>query len=231
MVSLIVLQDCARGQLSSHWHIHDTMKRQTAQGLALLSSGALCYSTGSLCFAKSAAQSSQVNTWVGILGTPFCIFLLSLDKEFSPIDYITDPKLYLCLLNGILFGGAAIVLHFWSLEFILPSDNNMIVVFFHIVGSILMQFLEDRQIPSLLTFVSVVLGFIGTFFVCNPKDLFTKNILEAENMKGVVLVALAGLSFAAMYGNSRKFGKISPIWSVLGICFFEHNLHTHWIFS
>ena len=82
-----------------------------------------------------------------------------------------------------------------------------------------MQFVEDHQIPSFLTFISIALGLTGTAFVCNPQDLMSKNILQLENLKGVALVAMAGLCFAAMYGNSRRFPKISPIWSCFGLVF------------
>ena len=85
----------------------------TIQSVTLLSLGALCYSLGSLTFAKSGALSSQINTWVGLLGIPLCIILLSLDRKFSPLNYCRDMSLYLSLLNGFVFGGAAIFLHFW----------------------------------------------------------------------------------------------------------------------
>ena len=187
-----------------------------SRGVIYLSLGALCYSLGSLSFAKSGAQSSQISTWVGIIGSPTCILLLALDNSFKPTENLKNVDLYLSLLNGFVFGGAAIFLHFWSLEYILPADNNMVVVFFHICSSVIFQMLEDKRFPSVLTFFSVLFGFIGTFFVCNPKDLLTKNILEVDNLKGVALVALAGVSFACMYANIRRFQNIPPPWTSLG---------------
>ena len=161
------------------------MHVNTIRGVTLLSLGAFVYSFGALSFAKLGTKSSVVNTWVGILGTPTCIILLSIDKSFSVSQHVRDIQLYFCFMSGFIFGGTAIFCSFWSLEFILPSDNNMIVVFFHIVGSLFMQFREDGKFPKDgLTFLSILLGFVGTFFICNPKDIFTKNIMELHSIKG-----------------------------------------------
>ena len=189
------------------------------KGVLYLSSGALCYSLGSLSFSKSGAQSSQINTWVGLIAIPVCILILSLNTHFSPFSRRRSPDLYLSILNGFLFGGAAIYLHFWSLEYLLPSDNNMVVVAFFICSSVVFQIIEEKRMPSILTFASVLLGILGTFFVCNPTDLFTKNILELDNIKGVCLVALAGISFGFLYSSVRRYNSVPPVWICLGAAF------------
>ena len=167
----------------------ETMHVNTIRGVTLLSLGAFVYSFGALSFAKLGTKSSVVNTWVGILGAPSCIILLSIDKNFSVSQYVRDIQLYFCFMSGFIFGGTAIFCSFWSLEFILPSDNNMIVVFFHIVGSLFMHFREDGKFPKDgLTFLSILLGFVGTFFICNPEDIFTKNIMELHSIKGGKLI-------------------------------------------
>ena len=190
------------------------MKKST-QGVIFLLINAFSISSASLLFVTSGREPAQIITWVGLFGAPLSLTLLSTEKSFNPVKLCKMKQFYLSILSASLFGSIAIGFHFWSLEFILPSDNNMVGVFFSLFTSVILQSFEDRKRPTLLTIVSVFFGFIGTVVICDPRTLFTDRILDFRTIKGVTICAISGTCFACLYSNIRRFPKMPPEWTCL----------------
>ena len=188
-----------------------------SKGILFLFTSSLCYSASCLAFVVSEANSAQVTTWVGILGLPITTALLSLEKSFKPKKLYRNKDLYLSIVSAFFFGGFGIWVNFHSLKYILPSDNNMVSIFIILVMSVTMQAIEDKIFPTILTLFSVLLGIIGTVFICNPKQILSSEILSSGTLKGVIFAALSGSSLTIMYSNVRRFHTISPTLSCLGM--------------
>ena len=54
----------------------------------------------------------------------------------------------------------------------------MVGVFVILVMSVFMQSFEDKRCPTILTLMSMLLGIIGTIFICNPKQIVSSDILR-----------------------------------------------------
>ena len=193
--------------------------RDTNRGIICLLLNALFYSTSSLTFVKSGFLAAQFLFWLGLFGTTFGIVVLSFDKSFDLSTQFRDKQVYFSLLNAAVFGSAALYFHFWSLEYLLPADNNMVGVFFALLTAVILQSFEDKKCPTLLTVISVSLGITGTAFICDPITLLTQNISQNTTLKGVIICAFDGVFLSLLYSNARKFDRVTPCWSSFGFMF------------
>ena len=190
--------------------------RVTDRGIVYLLLNALGYSVSSLTFVKSGLQASQFLFWFGLIATTFAVITLILDNHFDLSTELRNRQIYLSLANGGIFGSLALFCHFKSLEFILPSDNNMVSVTFSLLTAVVLQSFEEHSLPSILTIISVFLGLTGTVIISNPVALVTENISQITTIKGVIFCSFVGIFLSVMFSNARKFDKITPFWSYFG---------------
>ena len=154
--------------------------------------------------------------WFGLIGTTLAIITLTLNTKFNLCGEYNNRQLYLSLANATVLGGLGLYCHFKALEYILPSDNNMVAVTFSIITAVLLQSFEDRSLPSFLTIISILFGLAGTVIICKPIALITENILQISTVKSVISCAFVAIFTCFMFSNARKFDKITPFWSYFG---------------
>ena len=186
------------------------------KGLLFIILRAVCFAVYTLAFAKSGYNSSNVIIWFGLFGTAFFCALLALDKNFTFQKVEQFKFSYTVMaLNGCMLASFPGFLIPKALDYILPSNQNMVFVFFALFTSVILQSIEDRTFPTFLTILSVVCGIIGTAFISNVLLMFDKSLFDWGRIFGVSLTMLAGAALATAFANIRRHQNVTPLWSCL----------------
>ena len=160
--------------------MHDSMV-----GVFMLLANTIFFSVSCLAYVLSGVSSGQMSSWVGIFGTPLSTLILSTEMQtFQPCKIVHLKQFYLSIISAFVLGGFGTYLNYCSLNYILPADSTMVAIFTKLVVSVILQSVEDRERPSLMTILSVFSGVVGTAVICHPKTLITGKASGVDTLKG-----------------------------------------------
>ena len=174
-----------------------------------------CFACSALCFAKTGFVTSKILIGTGVIGVPFFCLLLLANENFRLENHFKNIELYLYALNALALRSLGAEINWIALKLILPSDHSMVFVFFALFTSVILQSIENRKLPLILTLISICSGIVGTAFICRTDHLFRHQSLQFNQTLGVALAAKASFILACMFSLIRKFSSITPAWSCL----------------
>ena len=129
------------------------------KGLLYIILRAVCFAIYTLAFAKSGYKSWNIVFYYGLIGTSFFSALLVLETDITFQKFKQNRFSYsVTALNGCVFAAIPALLIPVTLDYILPSNQNMVFVFFALFTSVILQSVEDRLFPTFLRIVSVISG-------------------------------------------------------------------------
>ena len=110
----------------------------------------------------------------------------------------------LVMLLGIVFSGGHVHFAFVSIGYTSIGDARAVALAVHFIGNVLIESFLVKKTPRLFTVVAGFLGLIGTFIICQPKNLLALNI-DVTHATGVGFAALSGISGSFYYCGLQKF--------------------------